>query len=59
VLRSYRSESEERKMTGQEKPGHSENEPYLFRIKSAPGGNRTSACKADALPYKITRLANP
>jgi hypothetical protein len=33
-------EVEERRRTGQEKPSRSENEPYLVRVKTAPGGNQ-------------------
>jgi hypothetical protein len=42
--------SRKRREGRQEKASRSENEPYLFRIKSAPGGNRTHE-------LALTRLA--
>jgi hypothetical protein len=52
---AYRSEIEEIRKTGPGKASRSENEHYLFRIKSPPGGNRNSrpgAYKADKLLTK-------
>jgi hypothetical protein len=40
-LRSYSPKSGERRKTGWKKAIRSENEPYLFRINSVSGGNRT------------------
>jgi hypothetical protein len=42
------------KKTGQEKASRSENEPCMFRIKFAPGGNpRPGAYNADGLTSKL------